>query len=443
MTMPMGAVAAIRFGYGPRPGEIERRAGDPQGSLLAELAPDSATPEPLTGLPQSAAMLSRFMRARRSGGNPGVIRLFKNDFRMLFLQEAMLRTRAAVLTDTPFRERLVHFWSNHFTVSARKAVLLGLAGGFEREAIRPHIMGRFEDLLVAAVRHPGMIFYLDNVLSIGPRSEAGRRLGKGMNENLAREILELHTLGADGGYSQADVEALALMLTGWSVGRPDRERQPGAFWFYARAHQPGAKTLLGRRYADDGAGQAEAALRDLARHPATARHVCARLLRHFVADRPDPADLDYLVRVWSESGGDLPTVYRGLIGLRSAWTPLTKLKTPNDLLISSLRATGIRKVNKWVVSALELFGQAPWSAPTPKGWPDRADAWLSADQAMRRIEYAGALGERMTGWLKPERTAGDALGPLLPRDMAVSVALAESEAQALAILFAAPAFQRR
>ena len=443
MTRQMGAVAAIRFGYGPRPGEIERRAADPQGSLLAEIARGHDTPIPLTGLPASAEMLTRFMRARRRDGDPGTIRLFKNDFRMLFLQEAMMRTRTAVLTETPFLERLVHFWSNHFTVSARKAILLGLAGGFEREAVRPNVLGRFEDLLIAAIRHPGMIFYLDNVLSTGPRSDAGRRLDKGMNENLAREILELHTLGADGGYTQDDVISLALMLTGWSVGRPDREQRPGAFWFYARAHQPGPKTLLGRRYADDGAAQAEKALRDLARHPATVRHLCTKLLRHFTADEPAPEDIDYLVRVWQQAGGHLPTVYRGLIGLRSAWTPLTKLKTPNDLLISSLRAGGVRKVNRWVVSALELLGQAPWSAPTPKGWPDRAAAWLSADQAMRRIEYAGALGERLSGWLRPEETAADAQDELLPRDTAVSVQQAETEAQALAILFAAPAFQRR
>lgn len=443
MTLHMATVASVRFGYGPRPGEIERRRSDPQASLLAEIAGSSETPRPLTGLPESAEMLTRFMRARRSEGDPGILRLFKNDFRMLFQQEAMLRTRAAVLTETPFLERLVHFWSNHFTVSARKAILLGLAGGFEREAIRPNVLGRFEDLLVAVVRHPGMIFYLDNALSIGPDSNAGRRLGKGMNENLAREVLELHTLGVEGGYTQDDVESLALMLTGWSVGRPDREQKPGAFWFYDRAHEPGPRALLGRRYADDGVGQAERALRDLARHPATVRHLCIKLLRHFVGDRPDAADIEYLSRVWHESGGDLSTVYRGLVGLRSAWTPLTKLKTPNDLLISSLRATGIRKVNRWVVSALELLGQAPWSAPTPKGWPDRADAWLSADQAMRRIEYATALGDRLSGYLGPEETAQHALGALLPRDTEASVARAETEAQALAVLFAAPAFQRR
>ncbi len=222
-------------------------------------------PAPLPGdLPNSGQEVAAFMAARRDKRANGDKKEFQEQTRDVYLAEVEARVAAAVTSDTPLLERLTQFWSNHFTVSAFRPIVRGFAGAFEREAIRPHVTGRFVDMLLAAEGHPAMLLYLDNALSIGPDSPAGLRQGKGLNENLGREILELHTLGVDGGYSQQDVEALARILTGWSVSRlnaPD----PGNFKFYDRAHEPGPKTLLGRRYAEDGRNEGVTALRDRGR----------------------------------------------------------------------------------------------------------------------------------------------------------------------------------
>ncbi|WP_417515445.1 DUF1800 domain-containing protein [Minwuia sp.] len=443
MNSQQAAIASIRFGMGARPGELARRQSDPRGSLLAEL--DS--PDNLSGLfdtqPTAASMMGRFMRERQRGGDGAIIRLFRKDFRKTYIEEAALRTEAAVLSRTPFHERLVHFWSNHFTVSARRPILAGLAGAYEREAIRSNLGGRFEDLLISVVKHPAMILYLDNALSIGPNSELGERRERGMNENLAREILELHTLGVNGGYVQDDVIALARMLTGWSIARPNNSPRPGTFRFYARAHEPGTQMLLGRRYHADGFAQAEQALRDIAGHPSTIRHVSTKLVRHFTADDPAEADIRSIVDVWTRTAGDLRAVHAALTGLDSAWRPLTKLKTPNDLLISSLRAIGHGKARPWVVGALDLLGQAPWAAPSPKGWSDRASGWLGAAQAMRRIEFASAWAERAPVRVEPRHVAASAFGPLMDTDTRITIERAESREQGLAVALASPAFQRR
>ena len=225
---------------------------------------------------------ARVLQARQDGSE-SVGRLLRGDMRDAYQADAAARTRAAIVSDAPYLERLVQFWSNHFTASAIKPVILGVVGPYEAEAIRPHVTGRFVDMLKAVTRHPAMLAYLDNVTSIGPNSRAGRRRDAGLNENLAREVLELHTLGVDGGYTQDDVRAFAAMLTGWSIARL-RDRSPGTFRFHPAAHEPGDKVLLGVRYPEAGEAEAEAALDALARHPSTARHVATKLVRHFVAD---------------------------------------------------------------------------------------------------------------------------------------------------------------
>jgi uncharacterized protein (DUF1800 family) len=443
MALEDGAIAAIRFGLGARPGEIESRAVDPRASLLQELQGPDQQETLFARRPGSEKLIARFMRERERGGDRAVIRLIRKDFRQVYSDEARLRTAAAVTSPTPFAERLVHFWSNHFTVSAKRPILAGLAGAYEREAIRPHINGRFSDMLQAVVHHPAMILYLDNVLSIGPNSAIGQRAEKGMNENLAREILELHTLGVDGGYDQADVITLAKMLTGWSIARPNNAARPGRFRFYGRAHEPGTRTLLGRLYAEEGVKQAEKALDDIARHPSTIRHLSTKLVRHFTSDRPDEADMRHLVDVWQKSDGDLQSVSSALLDLPSAWRPLTKLKTPNELLVSSLRATGHTKVRPWAVGALSLLGQAPWSAPSPQGWADNAQSWLGAAQVMNRIEFASAWLERSLLRQTPLELAETSLGPLLDDDIRQAIDNAESRDQAFTVAMTSPAFQRR
>jgi len=226
-----------------------------------------------------------------------------NVIQKTFRAEALARLQRATLVECGFTERLVVFWSNHFCISATKGELARIwAGAFEREAIRPHVLGRFADMLKAVEQHPAMLFFLDNQQSLGPDSRAGLNRKRGLNENLAREILELHTLGVDGGYSQDDVTSLARIITGWTyAGRQGQLGTPGSFVFNANAHQPGAQRLLGKVYENNGVAQGEAALADIARHPATAKFIASKFARHFVADDPPPALVARLREVFSRS----------------------------------------------------------------------------------------------------------------------------------------------
>ena len=435
-------IAANRFGLGAKPGELRSLASDPQGWLEAQIDRDSALPAPLSGLPPARDAVAAFLEARRQGRD--VAKLVRGRLREDYLREAGLRTVAAIRSEAPFRERLVAFWSNHFTVSVKRPVLFGIAGGFEREAIRPHVTGRFADLLLAASRHPAMLLYLDNAQSFGPNSRAGRWRGKGLNENLAREILELHTLGVDGGYSQDDVRDLARILTGWSLARPGRDEDPGGFKFHRLAHEPGDKLLLGRRYREAGIAEGEAALADLARHPATARHIAVKLARHFIADEPPAAAVDRLAAVFRDSDGDLGEVSRALIRLPEPWqAPLAKLKAPQDLVVSTLRATGFQGDAKRLVVTLRLLGQAPWSAPSPAGWPDTAEQWAAPAALLKRIEFATAVARRVGDRLDPRALARAVMAPVATPESETMIARAPSRSDGLTLLLASAEFQRR
>jgi uncharacterized protein (DUF1800 family) len=238
-------IATARFGLGAAPGEITAAARDPRGWLIAQLVPATGPDFNAAGLPDSATAASDFF-ALREDMTREARNAFRERMRAHYVAEIAARQRHQARTGHSFRERLVLFWSNHFTVATRRPVLEGLAGSFEREAIHPHVTGRFRDLLGAVARHPAMLVYLDNARSIGPLSMLGRGRGRGLNENLARELMELHTLGVDGGYRQADVTELARVLTGWSVDRR------GRFRFRGRTHEPGTKLVLGRPYAEEG-----------------------------------------------------------------------------------------------------------------------------------------------------------------------------------------------
>ena len=243
--------------------------------------------------------------------------------------QVLARAQSAALTARPFGERLVHFWSNHFAVSADKGAIFGLAGTLENEAIRPHVNGRFVELLTAVEKHPAMIAFLDNQFSVGADSEAARFAAQrnakrpfGINENLAREILELHTLGVDGGYTQQDVTSFAQIITGWSIGGGKGRLaggETGRFYFRDNLHEPGPKRFLGRVYAQDGYAQGEAVLADLAHHPSTAHFIATKLARHFIADDPPAAAVERLARAYLKSGGELPQVYAALIESPEAW----------------------------------------------------------------------------------------------------------------------------
>ena len=390
----------------------------------------------------AASRVAEFLKARKQKGD--LAARVRRSFREDYIREAGLRSLAAIRSETPFIERLVAFWSNHFSVSVRKPVVAGIAGAYEREAIRPHVTGRFADMLRAVAKHPAMLLYLDNARSFGPNSRAGRRLNKGLNENLAREILELHSLGVDGGYGQDDVWNLAMILTGWSLARPGKDVDPGGFKFHKRAHEPGDKRLLSRRYRDGGLAEGEAALGDLARHPATARHIATKLARHFIADVPPEPAVARLAQVFAETDGDLAAVTQALVLLDEPWeASLAKLKAPQDLVVSTLRATGFEDETKKLVVALRLLGQAPWSAPSPAGWPDRAEDWASPDALLKRIEFATAVAARVGDRLDPRTLSQETIGAIAERDTMPAISRAPSRGDGLTLLLASAEFQRR
>jgi uncharacterized protein (DUF1800 family) len=476
------SIAANRFGLGARPGDARSIGKDARGWLDSQLAvPRSSSP---AGQPESARVLGevRELRVARQAAaqvranltqpptappqSPGIdeqaIREFGTFVREHYVEQTERRHRLALTTDAPFVERLVHFWSNHFAVSADKQPLAAIAGLYEQEAIRPHVAGNFYDLLLAAVRHPAMILYLDNQASMGPRSTAanfvrrnrGRELG--LNENLAREILELHTLGVDGGYTQADVTELAKVLTGWSIGGAlgqggrvlerfgGDSGSPGEAHFRLRMHEPGDKTVLGKRYRESGVEEGEQVLRTLALHESTARHLATKLARHFVGDEPPPKLVERLTDVYLRNDGELAPVYRALLAADESWRePLAKFKTPHDFALSAYRALGFVPDNLQPITAfLTQAGQRPYAPGSPAGWPDTAANWNGGDALLKRIEFATAAGRRLGDRIDPLARAGEVLGELGEHTTA-SIREASSRAQGFALLLAAPEFQRR
>jgi uncharacterized protein (DUF1800 family) len=488
--LAMAALAAHRFGFGPRPGELNAIAGDPRGWVKSQLGPQRTPPPQIAALPPAEDDLLAFgrwlvglrlnrgdgrmdERAERQGISADELRQlsieerFVAAFRERMSAAVSARLEAAMTSDAPVHERAVHFWSNHFTVSSAKPAAVALPPSFEKEAIRPYVGGRFADMLVASAKHPGMIVYLDNWLSVGPNSQAAqhpnraRRIpgggrASGINENLGREILELHTLGVNGGYTQRDVQTLAAIITGWTYERPrlrdlignDPGRRSGAqvFEFDADAHEPGPKTLLNRTYPQTGVAQGEAALGDLARHPSTARFIATKLCRHYVADAPPGAAVARLERAFADSEGDLRITMEALVDSPEAWaTPLAKFKRPEEYAISTLRAANVRTLPAGAgIGAIAAMGQRVYAAPGPDGWPDIADSWLTADLVWKRLEFAQTFAGRIArADVNPLDLGAACLGPLIGRDTRTAISRAESPAQGLAILFAAPEMQRR
>jgi len=459
MTPPprdtLAAIAATRFGLGARPGEIARITADPQGWLRAQVRPE-AVPMPLNpvGLPfpDSRARLvdfAAFKAAEKAAGADTDRRRTSGEmFRQGIAAELLGRTSIATTTDAPFAERWALFWSNHFTVSTRKSQELdALAASFEREAIRPHVFGRFETLLLASSRHPAMILYLDQQSSIGPNSKAGLRRTAGLNENLAREIMELHTLGVSAGYTQADVTEFARVLTGWSVGRREQPGETaGSFMYRPNLHEPGTRTVFGQTYPPGDEDQALRVLADLAASGKTATHLATKLATHFVSDTPDPRLVRRLASAYHDSRGDLSVVARTLIEAPEAWTDTAaKVKTPYELLVSAYRAVdqAPRDYGREVNGPLNLLGQRPLSAPQPNGWSDRATDWAAPDALVKRLQWAQGFAASYANQVDPVQLATDALGSRLRPLTLATLQHAESRKEALAVLLMSPEFQRR
>jgi uncharacterized protein (DUF1800 family) len=443
VTSTAAAIAVSRFGLGPRPGDLAIAGRDPIGWLKRQVTAAEPPLPAFEGLSSGASRMGDFLHARQRRGEAGVQALLRQSFRETFRQEASARLRTQIESAAPFRERLVAFWANHFTVSVQRPPVFGLAGAFEREAIRPHVFGRFADMLLAVARHPAMLVYLDNGQSIGPNSVVGLRRGRGLNENLAREILELHTLGVEGGYTQTDVREFAKILTGWTMVRAE-EAQAGSFRFVPEIHEPGGKVLLGRRFGHGGENDGKDALQMLARHPATAQHVATKLARHFIADQPPPAAVDRLARIYRDTDGNLAALAEAIIEQPEAWAEaLPKIRTPHEFVVAALRATEFNGPGETVLGALRTLGQPSFAAPSPSGWPDTADRWIGPEAVLRRAEWSMALGLRLAAIRTPERLFAETIAPVAGRATALAVARAPSAGEAVATLFASPEFQRR
>src|SRR5712664_3906292 len=414
---------------------------------LNSVAMDIAGKEPAMKAPENsanAAMVpAEAMQPNAAKPPPQPLNIIQKTYRA----EALARLQRAVIADCGFVERLVVFWSNHFCISANKGELARMwAGSFEREAIRPYVLGRFSDMLKAVEQHPAMLFFLDNQQSLGPDSRAGQNRKRGLNENLAREIMELHTLGVGGGYTQDDVTSLARIITGWTfAGRQGQLGVPGSFVFNANAHQPGAQRLLGRIYENDGVAQGEAALADIARHPSTAKFIATKFARHFVADDPPPALVARLQDVFKKSDGDLKALATALLDSDEAWqAPLTKVRSPYEFLVATGRLLArIPEDPGRYLGGLNVLGQPLWSPAGPNGFPDSNAAWAAPEGMKLRLDISAQLASRLADSIDPrdllELVAADAASEETRR----TIERAESRQQALALLLMSPEFQRR
>jgi uncharacterized protein (DUF1800 family) len=489
-------IAAHRFGLGEA--DVQATVGhDARGWLLAQIGPaDAALGDSLVssteGLRIFAAFTDERQRMRRvpaAGPAASMASSTMNDeqiFAKHFRDVSQADIRSYLATPAasrrPFAERLVLFWANHFTVSMAKPTVRSMVGAFQREAIRPHIAGRFAVLLEAVVKHPSMLRYLDNDASTGPNAEVAVRRARqaarnsdtaprvlGLNENLAREVLELHTLGASaargGLYTQTDVTSLARVLTGWRIPRSSYDSnvsspagapattsalesgvaQPWATRFEPAWHEPGNKTVLGKTYPEGSAGL-DAVLADLARHPQTARFVCTKLARHLVADQPPPALIEHMVAAWTQSDGDLTRVVQALIEGSEAWDALpTKLKSPEEYAVSTARVLGMGAgfFMRQPDAGLSVMGQRVMAQPSPAGWPDTADDWLGPDAVWKRVEWTTRLAERAARQVDARALARTSLAARLTPHTMEQIERAADGAQALALMLLSPEFQRR
>ena len=489
---PRLLIAFNRFGLGPRPGDFAR-TNDPRGAVLAELdAPRSVDDPALQRTPlalqavyedqdrkkQERERLAQANLAQLGMPAPNVAALIETlpaasamtmtpamtpaaavtsaqaamapqppPEQLLFRAEAAARLARACAAQIGFVERLVAFWSNHFCISVAKSNIgRACAGAFEREAIRPYVTGRFADMLRAVEQHPGMLNFLDNAQSIGPNSKAGQNRKRGLNENLAREILELHTMGVGSGYAQSDVTQLAQILTGWTiVGREGKLGEPGAFAFNANAHEPGQATLLGRVYAQDGLAQGEAALADIARQSAVSTHIAKKIARHFVADNPDPALVARLAKIFRDSEGDLGALARALVKDDAAWSaPATKIRNPWEVVVAAQRAFNRPATDPGpALNAMNLLGMPLWQPGGPNGFSDDTSAWASPEGMKMRLELASQFARQTKDAPAPAALLDDILGPTVSPQTREAVMRAESREQAFALLIMSPEFQRR
>ena len=445
------SIAVTRFGLGAQRGEIKLASESPENWLLEQLDTKNVQSVAWSNLIHSSQALSIAFQYRRnrnkmmSAQENKRSKSFNRFVRDNLESEVKARAIYAAQTKAPFHERLTRFWANHFSVSARNRQTNLLAGAYEREAIRPNILGNFTDLAIEAIFHPAMLTFLDNVSSVGPNSRAGQRRNKGLNENLAREVLELHTITPAAGYDQKDVTEFAKALTGWTIGQNKKDlRGTGRTTFNDTLHEPGMRKVLGRKYSNKGNRQAISILKTICAHPDTAKNIAQKLARHFVSDIPPPSLVKRLEDNFIKTNGDLKSLYETLVSSPEAWVHTAqKVKSPEELLTSTARAIGIEKVfSIHIRDSYDSLAQRPFSAPTPEGWPDTAESWLGPDAIMKRIEWANEFASTIPN-LDAVKFLYLALGPRLSDKTRANIMRAESQQQALVLALMSPDYQRR
>lgn len=447
IVMSYASIAANRFGYGARGDELIEAQKDPKKWIIEQLQPIQFS-QPY---PSSADVFKqhvKYVNARNKrkmsmAGENQPTENMKSMGRKYLRSMSVSSVTEAVSSPHSVSWRLLDFFSNHFSVTSNGQLLTGLSATLEREAIAPNLLGHFSDLLLASVQHPAMIIYLNNEKSIGPNSKQSKKNNKGLNENLAREILELHTLGVDGPYTQEDVLALAKGITGWSISNLRKAKQLG-FTFRANTHEPGHRVFMGKRYPQSGIAQGETMLQDLAAHPATARHVCYKLACHFVNETPPSSLVDSMIATWHKTQGNIKAVMTTMLQADEAWlsTP-QKFKSPRELVISTLRALGTMKIRDNVIfNSLTALGQEPFNAGSPAGYGDTQQDWLGANALMARIDWATKLASIRSD-ANAEKIMHAALNLAQTSHTYLSVVRAESRQHALALLLLSPEFQRR
>jgi uncharacterized protein (DUF1800 family) len=433
-------LAALRFGFG-----VPSGAPDSVEAMLDALGgPDQGARDwPIEAL---AAVLPAVQAAQAEKaaamGQDAAFALNEMEDR------ACRSTFVRAMTGDGFRERLVAFWADHFTVTGRGVMDGMLPYALVEDAIRPNLTANFEALLMAAILHPAVLLYLDQPQSFGPSSRAGKRQGKGLNENLARELLELHTLGVGADYGQTDVRQMAELLTGLTYDATRGTR------FDPRRAEPGAETVLGRVYGGDEMIPIRQVLRDLAAHPATARHVCGKLAVHFVSDTPDPAMVEAMVAAWDASGGYLMQVYAAMLRHPAAWAMgRSKARQPFDFIVAALRALQIppqvifdlpdARLRKLILRPMAEMGQ-PWKAPRgPDGWPESVGAWITPAGLAARIDWAMRVPAALGDLPDPAALASRALADAADTALLTAIGRAESVAEGVGLVLASPAFNRR
>jgi len=434
---------AIRFGYG-----LPAGAG-PEAMLAGLTGPDQAMADwPGLTLDELWPLFTEVREARRAKDKAALPKLARqaNGFALRGLQAGFAR---AIGSTDPLRERLVAFWADHFTTAPRNQIERVLPGLLQDAAIRPHVAGRFADMLQAVITHPGMLVYLDQAASFGPGSRRGKRRDKGLNENLARELLELHTLGVSAGYTQTDVSELAKLLTGLTI------RTGRGFVFDQGQAEPGSETVLGVTYGDSGIEPVLQVLEDLSLRPETAAHLARKLAVHFVADDPPPTLVEALAARWRDTGGDLLAVTETLVlHPLAAEATAQKVRQPYDFLVAALRAlqvspetvltSGLRSVQMLILKPLEAMGQPYQQAPGPDGWSEAAADWITPQGLAARIDWAMAAPERLARPLPDPRAFLErALGSQAGDTLRWAVSAAESARDGVGLVLASPEFNRR